>query len=155
MNGMVVYQSKFGNSRRIAEAIAKGLSATGHHVEVTPVASAGNPETGCDFLIVGGPTRMARAYGPIKRFAKRAPASGCGGKPFATFSTGSTVYAGKPSAQAAEKLHELLEENGLVPIAPPFKAGVDDMHGPLKEGELERAEEFGMELGSKLSARDQ
>lgn len=38
---------------------------------------------------------------------------------------------------------------------PSFKAGVKDMHGPLADGELERAEEFGMDLAAKLSEQPQ
>lgn len=151
MKGIVVYQSKWGNSRQIAEAIAKGLADTGHEAEVKTVASTGTPDPGLDFIVVGGPTRAARAYGPIKRFAKRELEEGWAGKRFATFGTGASVYAGKPSVQASEKLSEILEANGLVPIAPPFKAGVEGMHGPLAEGEIERAEQFGKELGTKLS----
>ena len=152
MKGIVVYQSKWGNCRQIAEAISRGLAEAGQDVEVIPVASAGNPDPQLDFVVVGGPTRAARAYGPIKRLAKGKIKEGWAGKRFATFSTGATLYAKKPNTQASERIYELLQTNGLVPLAPPFKAGVTNMHGPLKEGEIERAEEFGRELGAKLSS---
>jgi len=152
MQGIVVYQSKWGNCRQIAEAISRGLVEAGQDVEVIPVASAGSPDPQLDFIVVGGPTRAARVYGPIKRLAKGKIKEGWAGKRFATFSTGATLYAKKPNTQASERIYELLQTNGLVPLAPPFKAGVTNMHGPLKEGEIERAEEFGRELGAKLSS---
>ena len=150
MKGVVVFQSKWGNSRQIAQSIADGLTESGHHVEVKRVGSE-ELETGVDFIVVGGPTRIGRAYGPIMRLAKRKLQEGWAGKPFATFSTGASVYSEKPSPQAAEKLGELMKAVGLEEIAPPFKAGVKDMHGPLVEGELERAVEYGRELGAKLA----
>jgi flavodoxin len=152
MRGIVVYQSKWGNSRQIAEAIGNGLTETGHQAGVVPVNSAGSPDPSLDFIVLGGPTRAARAYGPIKRLAKKVK-DGWKGKYFATFSTGGTVTAEKPSKQASERMYEMLEANGLVPLAPPFKAGVKEMHGPLVEGEVERALEFGKELGGILSGK--
>lgn len=151
MKGLLIYQSKWGDSRQVGEAIAKGLTDAGHEVTVLRVQDAGTPDPGVDFVVLGGPTRAARAYGPIKRLAGGKLKQGWAGKPFATFSTGASVYGKKPSAQASEKLYELLQANGLEPLAPPFKAGVDDMHGPLHEGELERAEQFGKELAAKLA----
>jgi flavodoxin len=153
MKGTVVYQSKWGNSRQIAEAIGKGLTEAGHEAEVVDVKSAGSPGPELDFIVVGGPTRAARAFGPIKRLAKGTAGEGWRGKRFATFSTGASMATSKPSTQASERMHEILQANELVPLAPPFKAGVQDMHGPLVEGELERAEEFGRELGRILSEK--
>lgn len=150
VKGVVVFQSKWGNSRQIAQSIASGLAESGHDVEVKRVGSE-KLDTGVDFIVIGGPTRIGRAYGPIMRLAKRKLREGWTGKPFATFSTGASVYSEKPNPQASEKLDELMKAGGLEEIAPPFKAGVKDMHGPLVEGELERAVGYGKELGAKLT----
>ena len=152
MKGMVVYQSKWGNSRQVAEAVAGGLAEAGHEAEVVAVKSAGSPDPSLDFIVVGGPTRAARAYGPIKRFVKGMKGESWKGKRFATFSTGSTIATNKPSTQASERIYEILEANGLEPLAPPFKAGVQNMHGPLVGGELERAVEFGRQLGIHMGS---
>ncbi len=151
MKGIVVYQSKFGSSRQVAEAIMQGLESGGLEVELVRVDDAGDLDPGIDLLVIGGPTRIGRAYGPVKRLAKRKLKDGWSGKPFATFSTGASIGTEKESPQAADVLQDLLKENGLEPLTPPLKAGVDDMHGPLREGEVERAEQYGRELASKLS----
>lgn len=151
MKGMVVYQSKWGNSRQIAEAIGGGLVEAGHDTDVVAVESAGGPDPTLDFFVVGGPTRGARAYGPIKKFAKRMSGESWKGKRFATFSTGGTIATNKPNTQASERIYEILEANGLEPLEAPFKAGVQGMHGPLMDGELERAAEFGRQLGIRMS----
>jgi hypothetical protein len=56
MRAVVVYESMFGNTRKIAEAIGVGLRPLGS-VEVVPVCRA-VPEllAGADLLVVGGPT---------------------------------------------------------------------------------------------------
>ena len=52
MSAVVVYESVYGNTRAIAEAIADGLGGA----SVVPVSRAGVPEA--DLLVVGGPTHM-------------------------------------------------------------------------------------------------
>jgi Flavodoxin len=61
MNVVVVYESMFGNTHEIAEAITNGVREAAPDAEVAcvPVAEA-NPELVqvADLLIVGGPTHM-------------------------------------------------------------------------------------------------
>lgn len=148
MRGYVVYQSRFGNARKIAEGIAAGLSASGHQVRVLPVREAPVPDESVDFLIVGGSTRMGRAGGKIRKYAARA-ARVMEGKGFATFSTGAAVYGERASVQASDQLFALLKES-MEPLAAPLKAGVSGMKGPPVEGEEERAVTFGGEIAEKL-----
>jgi flavodoxin len=149
VKGAVVFQSKWGNTRQVAEAIAKVLEESGHEINLTRIGDWDQDQS-VDFLVLGSPTRMGKAYGPMKRLALKKMKEGWSGKRFATFSTGASMYGEKLSQQASEYMDELLKENGLVELAPPFLAGVKDMHGPLVEGELERAEEYGKELAAKL-----
>lgn len=129
LKGIIVYQSKWGNCKQVAEAIAKGLAKSGHEVDVMPVASAGNPDAALDFIAIGGPTHMAKATKPITRFIKLKVKENWAGKPFATFSTGYSVRANQPNTQASERTYELLQQKGLVPLSQPFKAGVNEMKG--------------------------
>lgn len=149
MKGAVVFQSKFGNSRQIAEQITGGLREVGHEVELLRVGSFKELPADIEFVVVGGPTRVGRAYGPIKRFARKVT-DRLSGKPYATFSTGASVYGGKPSRQAAEVLDAILEAGGMKRLSEPLLAGVSDMSGPLSEGELDRAAEYGRALGRAL-----
>jgi hypothetical protein len=57
MTTLVVYESMYGNTRAIAEAIADTLAAAGDDVTVTPVADA-PAQPHADPLVVGGPTHM-------------------------------------------------------------------------------------------------
>jgi hypothetical protein len=51
---LVVFESMYGNTRAIAEAIAEGLGSGA----VQAVHEAGTPEEGITLLMVGGPTHM-------------------------------------------------------------------------------------------------
>ncbi len=161
MKGIVIYKSWWGSCRKIAEAIAKGLDDSGHEVQVVAVEDAGKPDPSLDFVVIGAATRWPGAWPKIKRYAKKVIKAGPAGKPFATFSTGGSVNTDEQLKQASEVLHEMLEAGGLAALAPPFKAAIEGYKPPgrgedsgiLPDSEVERAQEFGRELGGKLSSR--
>lgn len=56
MSALIVYESMYGNTRRIAEAIARGLATAGP-VTVTRIAELDSSATqGVDLLVIGAPT---------------------------------------------------------------------------------------------------
>jgi hypothetical protein len=58
MRAVVIYESMYGNTHHIADAIARGLGPPGE-VLVLPVARAGNSMLDeVDLLVVGGPTHV-------------------------------------------------------------------------------------------------
>jgi hypothetical protein len=58
MRVVVVYESSYGNTHLIADAIGDGIPA-GHQVDVVPVSGASQELVdGADLLVVGGPTHV-------------------------------------------------------------------------------------------------
>jgi len=58
MHIVIVYESSYGNTHVIAEAIGEGLGTAGE-VQVVPVAKAGHElVAGADLVVVGGPTHV-------------------------------------------------------------------------------------------------
>jgi menaquinone-dependent protoporphyrinogen IX oxidase len=55
MRALICYESIFGNTRQIAEAIGEGLRG-GCDVEVVEVGQASHATDDVDLLVVGGPT---------------------------------------------------------------------------------------------------
>jgi flavodoxin len=160
LKGIIVYRSWWGSCRRIAEAIGKGLSESGHTVDVISIEDAGPPDPSLDFVVIGAATRWPGAWPKIKRYAKKVLKAGPAGKPFATFSTGGSLWIDKPNEQAADVLYDILESGGFKPLAPALKISIEGYHAPgrteedrgtLPNSEVERAEEFGRELGAKLT----
>lgn len=69
MRAVVVYESMYGNTRVVAEAVGRGLATTAD-VAVVPVAAA-DPElvAGADLVVVGGPTHAHGMSWPATRKA--------------------------------------------------------------------------------------
>ena len=58
MRAVVVYESMYGNTHQVAEAIGAGLRSS-FEVSVIPVSEAGPAVlTGADLVVVGGPTHV-------------------------------------------------------------------------------------------------
>jgi hypothetical protein len=69
MRAVIVYESMYGNTRAVAEAIGEGMR-TIHDVVVVPVGKAG-PEVldGAQILVAGGPTHVHGMSRPRSRDA--------------------------------------------------------------------------------------
>jgi len=120
-----------------------------------------------DLVVVGGPTH---AFG-LSRPSTREDASGrrehppvspglgvrewlavlegAAGRRAAAFGTRMGA-AGLPGS-AARAVYRRLRRLGLIPMGSPQSFGVVGMDGPLADGELERAEAWGDELGVALA----
>ena len=160
MKAMVVYDSAFGNTERVAQAIGQALGSP-EEVKVVRVGNV-SPEqlAGLTFLIVGSPTQKFRPLGTITGFLKGIPNNGLKGVKVAAFDTRATEgdiekvrilaifvkifgYAAKPIAD------RLVKKGGDLAILPEgfYVAGTE---GPLLEGELERAANWAKRIVAAL-----
>jgi hypothetical protein len=164
----VVVESMFGNTRRVAEAIAEGLSDA-MDVQVVDVSSA-PAIPGVELLVLGGPTH---AFG-MSRPRSRADALRQGAAP-----TGDVVRRGMrdyvsdlghtscPSlvatfdtrmhrpglvGSAASSARRHLLRAGARLVLQPESFYVADVRGPLLPGELDRARQWGARLAQSLPA---
>ncbi|MHB8855644.1 MAG: flavodoxin family protein [Bellilinea sp.] len=159
MKALVIFESVYGNTEKVARAIGAGLAAAG---EVQVVSAAGvKPEqlTGLDLLVVGSPTQ---AFGPIvgtKEFLKTLPAQALKGMKVAAFDTRIPVAEVNSKAltfmagafgYAAEKIAKGLKARGGAEVVAPAGFFVVDKEGPLKDGELERAAAWAGEIVRRL-----
>ena len=174
MHALVVYESMYGDTKRVAEAIAAGLSermtAEAVEVSVAPFAI----ESDVDLIVVGGPTHIhgmttgfsrsqaaQQAKTPVvsegigirewlEQLRATAPAV-----PAAVFDTrlkGSAILTGSAAGGFATRLRDA----GFRLIAPAesfLVAGKGEPGHALLEGELERAQAWGAGLGKVLGAR--
>jgi menaquinone-dependent protoporphyrinogen IX oxidase len=76
MRVLVVYESMYGNTHKIAESIASGFSSTSDKEVVTAVEARHHDSTQYDLVVVGGPThahglsRRASRESAVERAAK-------------------------------------------------------------------------------------
>jgi len=169
MRSLVVYESMFGNTKVIAEAIAKGLSAHST-VDIEEVGDASTPPPPeIDLLVVGGPTHafgMSRAstrqsaaeqaeHGIIssniglREWIDGLSASG-GGIALATFDT--RIARPRMPGSAARRAEKRLVGLGYRAVTPPKSFWVQGTPGPLAEGEVERATHWAKDLAARLSS---
>jgi flavodoxin len=148
VNTLIVYDSVFGNTEKIAQAMQKSLASQGK-VEMFRAADA-KPEhlIGVGLLIVGSPTRAFRATPSVTQFINNIPLGALKGIKVASFDTRvSTIdinsrflkVLAKVFGYAAKPIADNLVKKGGTLITQPEGFYVKDSEGPLKDGELERA----------------
>lgn len=167
MRALVVYESLWGNTLTIAEAIADGLRH-GMTVDVVSADDAPPSTEGYELLVVGGPTHafsMSRAATRHTAVAEKgAPSepdrgirewiddlpSQILGIPAATFDT--RVDAPRLPGSAAKAARHELRSRGFDTAIKPMTFRVHGYEGPLVAGEVERAIGWGRELVAMASA---
>jgi flavodoxin I len=137
MKTLVVYDSHYGNTRTIAQAIGDALRG---EVEVLHVNEVDASALGaCDLLIVGAPTHGAKPSPAVQIFIDQIPPRALEGKNVAGFDTRMTNRLITFFGTAAPKIRKALKEKGGTLVGPAGGFYVTGGEGPLKEGEVERA----------------
>jgi len=167
MNAIVVYESVYGNTRAVAEAIAVGLG--GAPVMSTDETPADAPPA--DLLVVGGPThvhgmataRSRRAAMDAAEATSAAPAMSATGLrdwlaelPRADHARAAAfdTRIDKPewlTGAARHGIAKRLRRHGYT-VLDTTSFLVSANEGPLVDGELERARRWGAELVAALPA---
>lgn len=133
MKSLVIYDSNFGNTKIIADAIAQVLQCEASSVnEVTP-----DTLNGIGLLIVGSPINAWRPTPKIKSFLNSLLPSVISTMKGAAFDTRVKIFI---SGNAAKKISRALSEKGARIIAEPTGFYVKNNEGPLLDGEIENAQ---------------
>lgn len=137
MKALVVYDSLYGNTEKIALAIGKALDGD---TKVIRVSEANPLELGVlDLLIIGSPTQGGRPTKSIQDFLSKIPQDALKNVRVTSFDTRiSTKLVGIFGYAAGRILESLKAKKGQL-TAFPQGFFVKGSKGPLKEGELERA----------------
>jgi len=177
MHVVIVYESLFGNTREVAEAVRHGIRSADPEARITclRVAQATADAVGAaDLLVVGGPTHMRRMTTRVSRkvglqgeekkadFHPEPDAEGPGvrawfhsmGKAAAASRAAAfdTRVASRFAGGAAPGIARQLERHGYALVGEPEGFIVEDTEGPLREGELQRAQAWGARLGAAVTA---
>lgn len=138
MNALVVYDSQYGNTERIAQAIA-GALAERASVQRVPIGQApALLSAHVDLLILGGPTQSRGPTPAIRAFLANIPRRVLNDRWVASFDT----RLSKPewlTGSAARGIAETLDKMGSSLLLPPESFLVTGKEGPLVDGEIERA----------------
>ena len=167
MRAIVVYESLWGNTEKLARAVASGLGLT-MSVELVDTDAAPATIEGYDLVVVGGPTHAfsmsrpsTRAQGVEEKGAPHAPGRGIREwldalpptttpVPAATFDT--RVDAPRLPGSAAKAALKELTAHGFTTLTTPRTFRVHGYEGPIVEGELDAAAAWARELADAVAA---
>jgi flavodoxin I len=152
MKALIIYDSMFGNTEKIAQAIGDGLTGDVKVVRVGDVRPSELRTS--DLFIFGSPVHGGRATPAIDTFVKQLPTNFIEGKSVAAFDTRfeseekgiglrllmSVIH------YAAPRLAKALVKKGGILVAEPEGFIVENKEGPLKQGELERASKWAKQM---------
>ena len=156
MNSLVIYDSLYGNTEKIAQSIFHALQ---EHTEVivkrvkeaTPALLAG-----CDLLVVGSPTQRFNPTPAMVDFLNSIRQNSLKGVKVAAFDTRLTwkeiektpplAFFERIFGFAASRITNALKKKGGVLVVEPQGFFVEGMEGSLSEGEVERAGEWARKL---------
>jgi hypothetical protein len=174
MDVVVVYESLFGNTRLVAEAIADGIRAADPAARVsvtrTDATKLSDVDDAC-LLVVGGPTHMRRMTSPRSRQQglraarktkdqqSREPESGAAGPGLrewlqalpparlgALAAAFDTRVESRLAGSASRPASRQLKRRGFGLAGQPEGFIVTGSQGPLRQGELDRARTWGAAL---------
>ena len=151
MNTLVIYDSVYGNTAQIANAIA-GIFGQYGPTKVVAASSTPVPDlTGIDLLALGGPTQGHGVSPAIKELLDNVPVEKLLNIGTIAFDT-RMDFVRWLSGSAASTIGKRLEQYQVNLLMPPESFLVEGREGPLKKGELERAAEWAHLIAENLGA---
>jgi flavorubredoxin len=156
MDVAIVYETLFGPTRSLADALAEGVQAAQPWARVTvlPVDDA-PPEhvSSAGLLMVGSPTHplgtgRATTREPIREWLTALPVAPPGARAAAFTTRASSPLAGS----AAKGIARRLRRAGYLLAAEPQGFVVAGPEGPLRDGERDRARTWAARLVDRLVA---
>jgi menaquinone-dependent protoporphyrinogen IX oxidase len=156
MKGIVVYDTSYGNTKKIAETIAETLKESGIEIDLFYAKDVKKLNAkDYDFLALGSPTKFGTMSFTIKFFLGKVKSEEWMNKPFAAFDTENPENFERARAEnkewsAAEKIAEKLREKKMNQLLPVLKALVIGQKGPIVEGEIDRTKDYASQLAARL-----
>ena len=147
MNALVLYDSKFGNTERIAETIALAIqeAVPTRLSAIEDVPDLVEALADVDVLVIGGPTHVHGVSTPLRHMVESLGDGSLKGIRTAAFDTrlhGMKVVTGS----AAVRLGRLLRRRGAWLVVPPASFIVEGREGPLQPGEVEHANAWAVDV---------
>ena len=155
MNILVIYDSYFGNTEKIAMAMVKSLEAFGKVSHFNVKEKFPENAGSYDLVVIGSPTRAFNPSETTSQYLKTLKGKEFQGVKAAAFDTrmeeedidsGFLKFMMNTAGFAAKKILKRLERRGGMAVSSPEGFIVKGEKGPLKEDELERAASWARQL---------
>jgi menaquinone-dependent protoporphyrinogen IX oxidase len=149
---MIVYESKWGNTKTVAETIAEGARDSGGEPTLSELKAVDlNQLAAYDAVVVGSPNHVGNATRGIRKFI-----GNLGNLKSGKYAVFDTCFSGD-FEKAVKKMEKVMRDKapGLEQAAPGLSVIVTGMKGPIAEGELPKCKEFGAAIAaSVISSED-
>jgi len=153
----VVYDSKYGNTKLVAEKIVEGIKevdgietaiSIGYAKEVNPEEVAVS-----DVVIIGAPNHMGKPSRMIRKFVDKLAKAEVKANWTAVFDT----YMGRmrENDRAMKKLEKTVTEKipSLKVITPGLSVRVEHMSGPITDGEFPKIRDFANRIAQQMNLK--
>ena len=151
MNSVVIYASRSGNTKKVADAVAEILGERGL-VEVHSVDDAPKDLRPFDLVVIGGPTEAHGMTPPMKGYLDSIEASTINAKSCAAFDT-RLAWPRLLSGSAAEGIARWLREHDANLVASP-ESFIVSTKPELQAGELDHAHRWAGAISQMLPLKD-
>jgi len=148
MKTLIVYDSVYGNTEKIAEAIGGAIAGEVKVIRASDVNSAELKTI--DLLVVGSPTHGGRPTPAIQDFLNKVQETALRGINVSAFDTRFSTRLVSIFGYAADRIAGSLKAKGGTLVLSPEGFFVKGKEGPLKEGELEHAASWAKEMAKQL-----
>ena len=149
---IVIYESKYGNTKLVAETIIEGMrEISGVEAVLGELSEVDlNQLNEFDAILVGSPNHIGNATRKIRKFIDGLGKPNLERKLAAVFDT----YIGNDFEKAVRKMEKRMSKKapGLRLAAAGLSIRVEGMRGPITEGELPKCKEFGVRIAAQLKA---
>ncbi len=135
MKAVVIYDTKFGNTEKVAKGIAEILGADVIRVSDVEVSKLKE----YDLFAFGSPTHAWNMSSGMKGVFNKLKGNVFEGKRAVAFDT---KYNSRMAGSAAKKIQSKLQKLGFSIVMEPVSFFVTGNEGPLAEGELEKVKAF-------------
>jgi flavorubredoxin len=146
----VVYDTKHGNTKLVAEAIVEGLRQTeGIDTNISDIEDIDlNNIPKFDVVLIGSPNHMGGPVRGITKFIDSLEKLDLSAKQAAVFDT----YMGGDINKAVSKMEKRIMEkaSSLNLITPGLSIKVEGMKGPVAEDELPKSKVFGENIARQV-----
>ena len=147
---IVAYESKYGNTKLVAEKIVEGMKEIGKiEVLLSELKEVDlNKIPNYDVILIGSPNHFGGPTWGVKKFIDKLGKISLEGKLFAVFDT----YIKEDFEKAVKKMEKRINEKvpGMKQIAPGLSIKVQDIKGPVLDEELPKCKDFGKKIANQL-----
>lgn len=146
MKILIAYDSKYGNTKKVAELIGEGLKTVeGNTVSIENVKEINlEKDETYDLILIGSPNHVGSHIGSVKKFIKKLASASLKGDNYAVFDT----YVGKDFEKVTSKMEKQIVK--VIPNMKKVSSGlsikVGGMKGPIVDEDLPKCKEFGIKL---------